>query len=95
MQASNEIFLHNGSNSPHALYHLSRTFEQVRHRLQSESGLSDGSIGIVLSLVIQEQVRGQTDAAEVHFAGMQKMIELRGGLEKLGLNTELVLKICK
>lgn len=95
MQACNEIFLHNGASSPRALHYLSKTYAQLRQRLRDDEGLSDGTIGIVLSLVIQEQIRGQAHQAAVHWRGLQRMVRLRGGLDRLESNTELVLKICK
>lgn len=97
MQACNEIFLHNGASSSQALFYLSQTFAWVRQRLQEDTALSDGTIAIVLSLVIQEQVRGQREQAAVHFEGLRRMVELRGGIGELegNGNVELVLKVCK
>lgn len=95
MQACNEIFLQDGASSPKALHYLSRTFTQVRQRLQDDRNLSDGTIALVLSLVIQEQVRGQRDLAAIHWQGVQRMVHLRGGLSKLEGNPDLLLKICK
>lgn len=95
MQASNAIFLRNGASSQEALYHLSQTFTQVRKRIREDTALSDATLAIVMSLVIQEQVRSQTEEAAVHFVGLRQMIELRGGLSALEGNVELVLKACK
>jgi hypothetical protein len=95
MQASNEIFHCDGESSPKALYHLSQTFAQVKKRLEGDSALSDSSIAIVMSLINQEQIRQQHSAAAVHVRGLQRMIELRGGLGQLEGNVPLVLKICK
>lgn len=95
MQASNAIFLHNGGSSKEALYHLSQTFVQVRRRIREDVELSDSTIAIVMSLVIQEQIRSETEQAVVQFLGLRRMIELRGGLSALEGNVELVLKACK
>lgn len=95
MQASNEIFHCHGESSQKAMYHLSQTFTQVNKRLQSEDALSDSTIAIVMSLINQEQIRQHLSAAMVHVKGLEKMIELRGGLNQLGENLPLVLKICK
>jgi hypothetical protein len=48
-----------------------------------------------MSLITQEQIRQQLSAATVHVKGLEKMVELRGGLSQLGQNVPLVLKICK
>lgn len=95
MQASNEIFHCNGQSSPKALYHLSQTFSQVKKRLEGDNALSDSTIAIVMSLINQEQIRQQHAAAAVHVKGLEKLIELRGGLGQLEGNAPLVLKICK
>lgn len=95
MRACNEIFLRDGDSSACALYHLSRTFAHVKRRLESEDALSDSTIAIVMSLVSQEQIRQQHAAAQIHTQGLIKLIELRGGLDQLGGNIGLVLKICK
>lgn len=95
MQACNELYLHDGESSPAALFHLSRTFDAVNKRLQGNDALSDSTIAIVLSLIHQEQMRKQQASAEVHFRGLAKIIELRGGVDKILENPLLGLKICK
>ena len=95
MRACNEVFLFGNENSPKALFYLSQTFALVRRRLSEDLALCDGTLAVVMSLVIQEQVRGEKDQAAVHFRGLKRMIELRGGLDQLSGNTELLLKACK
>ncbi|KAK7751742.1 hypothetical protein SLS62_006227 [Diatrype stigma] len=91
----NEIFLGDGGTSQKALYYLSRTFVQVRKRLASTDALSDATVGIVLSLINQEQIRKEHASARVHIDGLKRMIELRGGLDDFEGNHALLLKICK
>ncbi|RAL03640.1 uncharacterized protein BO80DRAFT_349697 [Aspergillus ibericus CBS 121593] len=93
MQACNEIYLNNGSSTAKALYHLSQTFVQIQRRLASPDALSDSTMGLIVSLITQEQIRNQGAAADVHAKGLQRMVELRGGLGQL--NRILVLRICK
>ncbi|RYP43306.1 hypothetical protein DL770_011743 [Monosporascus sp. CRB-9-2] len=95
MQACNELFLGGGENSPKALYYLSQTFAQVRKRLQSPDALSDSTISTVLSLITQELIRKAQPGAKIHFAGLIRMVELRGGLDQLEKNPPLLVKICK
>ncbi|KAH8422410.1 uncharacterized protein LDX57_000164 [Aspergillus melleus] len=52
-------------------------------------------MGLIISLITQEQIRGQGHAAEVHAKGLQRMVELRGGLNQLSGNLTLVLRVCK
>lgn len=95
MQASNELFLGDGEKSPAAMYHLSNSLQYVRERLESEEALSDSTMGIVMSLITQEQCRQQHTAARIHMDGLAKMLELRGGLESLQSNVPILLKACK
>lgn len=95
MAACNEFFLGQVVSSPETLYHLSQTFALVQTRLTSDEALSDSTLGIILMLIIQEQVRNEHQKAEVHYEGLRKMIELRGGLCQLEGNLPLLLKICK
>ncbi|KAB8268312.1 hypothetical protein BDV30DRAFT_17796 [Aspergillus minisclerotigenes] len=94
MQACNEIYLGNETSS-RALYHLSQTLTQIQRRLDSCDALSESTMGLIISLIMQEQIRSQGAAAEVHARGLQKMVELRGGLSDLERNLTLVLKVCK
>jgi hypothetical protein len=50
---------------------------------------------IVVTLISQELIRKGYEALKVHLGGLQKMIQLRGGLFKLEGNPALLLKVCK
>ena len=95
MQTCNEFFIGNGASSQMALYHLSQTFTLVNKRLQSDEALSDSTLGIILLLMLQEQIRKAKLETGIHYEGLRKMIELRGGLCQLEGNLPLLLKICK
>ena len=95
MDTCNKFIFSGGVSSPEALYHLSQTFTLVERRLKSDEALSDSTLGIILMLVIQEQIRKEERQARVHYEGLTKMVELRGGLCKLERNRPLLLKICK
>jgi hypothetical protein len=95
MQAWNEFIIGKGSSSQKALYHVSHAFASVREKLDSDEALSDSTLALILMLLIQEQVRNQQFVAAIHYEGLRKMIELRGGLCQLEGNLPLLLKICK
>ncbi|KAE8370606.1 hypothetical protein BDV27DRAFT_35461 [Aspergillus caelatus] len=95
MEACNEIYLGYGTSSTKALYHLSQALTQIQRRLGTCHALSDSTIGLIISLIMQEQIRDQSPDAEVHARGLQKMVELRGGLGDLDRNLTLALKVCK
>ena len=94
MKTCNDIFLH-GTTTVRAMQHISRTFAHVKKKLESDDTLSDGTIMTIMSLVSQEMMQQQHTAAKVHAEGMQKIVELRGGLDKLEPNIGLIVKICK
>ncbi|KAJ4351475.1 uncharacterized protein N0V89_006818 [Didymosphaeria variabile] len=77
------------------MYHLSNSLKYVRERLESKEALSDSTMGIVMSLITQEQCRQQHEAANIHMDGLAQMIELRGGLESLEGCLPVLLKACK
>ena len=95
MQACNELFLGGGESSPVAISHLTNSLTYVRERLESPQALSNSTLGLVMSFITQEQVRGQHKAASIHMDGLAKMIELRGGLDSLEDCLPVVLKACK
>lgn len=94
METFIKFFTGGGANSPEVLYHLSKTFALVNKRLESDEALSDSTLGVILMLVIQEQVRREPAEAKIHFDGLRKMIELRGGLSQFEKNRTLLLKVC-
>ncbi|KAH8884199.1 hypothetical protein GQ53DRAFT_698369, partial [Thozetella sp. PMI_491] len=95
MEATSDFLTGRGTSSPEALAHLSRAFTLVKQRLKSDEALSDSTMMIIVMLITQEQVRNGRIDAEVHYAGLRRMVELRGGLDGLEHNLPLLLKICK
>ncbi|KAH8680749.1 hypothetical protein BX600DRAFT_504504 [Xylariales sp. PMI_506] len=95
METSNEFFATGGVSSKKALNHLSRSFALVKKRLESDQALSNSSISIVLSFIFQEQMRHDRENAKIHYEGLRRMVELRGGIDKLEDTLPLLLKICK
>ncbi|PYH91363.1 hypothetical protein BO71DRAFT_51560 [Aspergillus ellipticus CBS 707.79] len=95
METCNAFFFSEGNTSTKALYHLSQTFVLVNKRLQSNEALSDSTLGVILMLIFQEQLRKAKIDSKVHYEGLRRMIDLRGGLNKLEGNWPLVMKICK
>lgn len=78
---------------PH--FTTSRGHLRVRKKLDGCEALSDSTIAIVISLIHQEQLRRQGSATKAHVDGLDKIVQMRGGLCKLEYNAPLVLKICK
>ncbi|KAI1424177.1 hypothetical protein F5Y12DRAFT_715530 [Xylaria sp. FL1777] len=71
--------------STEALFHLSRSLRLVNQRLAGGGGLalSDTTLAVVLAMTQHERLLGYHSHALVHFEGLQRIIELRGGISKL------------
>ncbi|OAA59641.1 hypothetical protein SPI_05839 [Niveomyces insectorum RCEF 264] len=98
MEACNDFFCGSGNaaHSPEGLWHLSRALALVNERLSGDAALSDATIALVVLLILHEQVSRKEAVADIHFRGLIKMVELRGGMDQLEANDKaLVLKICK
>lgn len=74
---------------------MSETFNYVTNLLAGPDALSDAAIMIVVTLVSQELIRKGYGNLRVHLDGLQRMIQLRGGLLKLEGSVGLLMKLCK
>jgi len=54
--------------------------------LDPAASLSDELIGSVLNVAAYEALFGDRDAYATHMSGLQKIVQIRGGLGTLGLN---------
>lgn len=67
----------------------------MKKRLEGKAALSDASLYMLVTLIMQEQIRHESSVVRIHAEGLRKVVELRGGLENLGNNIGLVIKVCK
>lgn len=77
---------HSGTHAkpgPNALEHLAKAYQITQKRLDGRKAISDEAIAGVTILVIYQLVHGYLDVGLVHFNGLCRMIQLRGGLAKL------------
>ncbi|CZR60017.1 uncharacterized protein PAC_09912 [Phialocephala subalpina] len=51
----------------------------------SKAGPDDTTIGAVFCMSILESMYGDSDSYKVHITGLQRMVDMRGGLKSLGL----------
>lgn len=78
-----------------ALVHQSRAYSIVNQRLRGPDNLTDSTIWIIILLINQEQLNQRFDIAKIHTQGLERVVEMRGGLEQLDHCRPLVLKLCK
>ncbi|EGZ76383.1 hypothetical protein NEUTE2DRAFT_98137 [Neurospora tetrasperma FGSC 2509] len=96
MAALSDFFFGDQALTPDAIYHLSQAIHMVNQTLETNGALSESNLAVVNFLVIQELLRDSFKSkAEVHLKGLQRMLELRGGLNSLGEDNPLGIKISK
>lgn len=69
--------------SPRSLYHVSKSYGLVNQKLSGPGYVSDSAIAAVVSLAIYQQIHHQHSTGLIHLNGLYRMIQLRGGIEKL------------
>ncbi|KAF3015841.1 hypothetical protein E8E14_005616 [Neopestalotiopsis sp. 37M] len=92
MDATNAFFVRGGPQGPEGLQYYSRSLALVKDRLLGHEALSDSTLMLIILLILQEQMRQEIESARVHYEGLKKMIELRGGLDQLEDNAPMALK---
>lgn len=71
--------------NPQVMTHMARAYRIINTRLSGPEALCDGSIAVVTSLAMNEDLHQQQSTAKLHFEGLRRMIELRGGMRELFL----------
>ena len=66
-----------------AMRHLSQTFRLINERLSGNDAVSDATIAVVVILAQHERLRGHYREGLVHVGGMERMVQLRGGVVAL------------
>uniref|UniRef100_A0A8H7K7V7 Transcription factor domain-containing protein n=1 Tax=Bionectria ochroleuca TaxID=29856 RepID=A0A8H7K7V7_BIOOC len=77
-----------------ATYHLGQAVALVNEKLDTLDALSNSNLAVVNFLVIRDIFKEDEAGAKIHLRGLQKMLELRGGLCTVEDRT-LALKIAK
>lgn len=76
--------------------HLSDTLRLVNEKLTGDEALSDGTLAVIVGMTQYERLRGQYSMAAFHFTGLQRIIELRGGIAQFLVHSpEIAQKIFK
>ena len=69
--------------STEGLRHMSQAYKLINERLSSNKACSDQAIAVVTVLAIYQRMHDHNPNGLVHFNGLCRMIQLRGGLAKL------------
>ncbi|KAL3459720.1 hypothetical protein BJX64DRAFT_264365 [Aspergillus heterothallicus] len=74
------------TSSSITLFHQSEVLRLVRERLAHPvDGTDDCTLAAITPLVSSAGFSGDRDAARIHQAGLRRMVKLRGGHDKLGM----------
>ncbi|KAF3937522.1 hypothetical protein ABW19_dt0208379 [Dactylella cylindrospora] len=82
-------------DSPRTLRHLANTYRSINHNLQSEEVPSDATLAAVMSIAMHSNLLRASGIARIHVDALQRMVELRGGLEASRIHPILLQKICR
>ncbi|KAH7326560.1 hypothetical protein B0I35DRAFT_475192 [Stachybotrys elegans] len=103
LSASSLVFLgHDGSPTTPALQeryleaaqgHLNKALSVIGSRLSSQEALSNATLSAIIHLCVFESMRPGSPNYQMHFEGMCKIIELRGGLSQMQLSPDVLAKI--
>ena len=69
-----------------ALRLLAFTFRLLNGKLSGDDALKDPTIAAVVSLCSYERLRGEYKKSLIHLNGIQRMVELRGGMSLLTMS---------
>ena len=66
-----------------AMRHLSQTICLVNKRLSGNDAVSDKTLAVVVAMAQYARLQGQHRQGLIHLEGLQRMVELRGGVSQL------------
>jgi hypothetical protein len=65
------------------LRHLSRAFHLINDNLSGPDALTDFTMAAIVAMTQFERQRGHFDRSLIHFKGLQRIINLRGGAAQM------------
>lgn len=72
--------------------HIVNALRLVNHNISANRDVSDVAIACVLLLCCNSIMTGSPEQAKIHFDGLVRMVQIRGGLQELKKDKYLVLK---
>ena len=81
--------------SPQALRHLQNTYRCFNRELKEAFQPSDPTIAVVVSLAVHENLTSEFGIAKLHLDALERILDLRGGIEGFASNSMLWHKVCR
>ncbi|UKZ68415.1 uncharacterized protein TrAtP1_009452 [Trichoderma atroviride] len=77
-----------------ATHHITQVFRLINERISRGERVSYPTMVVVMSLSTYESTRGRYDRGIIHLSGLHRMIEMQGGMGRVGLEKpEIMQKI--
>lgn len=73
-------------------HHMAAALRLINDNLSSANAVADTNLAGVISLCLLSSVREQPLQTKIHFDGLCRMIEVRGGMDELKGNPALIEK---
>ncbi|KKP05649.1 hypothetical protein THAR02_02203 [Trichoderma harzianum] len=67
-----------------SIRHLTQAFRLINERISRAEHVSNSTLAVVMSLSVYESTRGRYDRGMIHLSGLFRMVETRGGLDRIG-----------
>lgn len=74
---------------------LANTYKAINSELETQTVPSWGTIASVMSLAMHENLFGMVGKSKLHLQALERMVQLRGGLEMFEERIPLLFKICR
>ena len=81
-----------------AYFHYIQTLQLLQVRLNEvdkTSAISDATIMVVVTLAAVAELTGDFAAVATHIDGLQKIVNLRGGVRALNTHNNIQVKVCR
>jgi hypothetical protein len=82
-------------SSPRTLLHLSNVYRCISQNIQDHETPSDPTLAAVVSMAIHEDLRGHPARGKIHIDALERLIDLRGGIAQLRINSVVLHKMCR
>jgi len=80
------VALNSRPQEQEAFHLLAFTFRLLNSKLSGADALKDPTIAAVVAMTGYERLRGEYQKGFVHLKGIERMVELRGGISQLTKN---------
>jgi hypothetical protein len=74
-----------------AIQHMARSLQLINSRFGTLESISDINIAVVVVMAQYTRMSGQMDECRIHLDGLQRMVQLKGGIN--AIRPELAEKI--